>query len=100
MATVQVAVDEVAYDLDGAGDAESLLGALAEVSGDAGNAVRLLNAEAGDGEVGRVETDKGDVGAVEGSDEGKMDAAGGKHLAGEKGRDGVRDGVVDVEEVE
>ena len=35
-----------------------------------GDAVRALNAVAGDGEVGAVEADEGDVGAVQGGDEG------------------------------
>ena len=59
-----------------------------------------VDAEAGDGEVGAVVADEGDVGAVQGGDEGQVAAAGGEHLAGEQGGDGVRDGVVDVEEVE
>ncbi len=75
------------------------------MTGNCGDAVGLLDAEAGDGEVGAVEADEGDVGAVEGGDEGEAAAAGGdgfglEHLAGEEGGDGVGDGVVDVEEVE
>ena len=53
----------------------------------------------GDGEIGAVEADQGDVGAMERGDEREMDAAGGEHLFGEVGRDGVRNGVMDVEEV-
>ncbi len=75
VADVDVAVDEVADDFDVGGDAEGFAGAVAEVGGDGGDAVGLLDAEAGDGEVGAVEADEGDVGAVEGGDEGEVAAA-------------------------
>ena len=97
---VDVAIDEVADDFDGCLDLEGFVGAVAEVGRDGGDAVGLLDAELGDGEVGAVEADEGDVGAVESGDEGEMDAAGGEHLLGEVGGDGVGDGVVDVEEIE
>jgi hypothetical protein len=84
VANVEVAVDEVADDFDLAGDAEGLAGAVAQVAGDGGDAVGLVDAEAGDGEVGAVEADEGDVGAVERGDEGQMFAARGEHLAGEQ----------------
>ena len=71
VADVDVAVDEVADDFDLAGDAEGFAGAVAEVGGDGGDAVGLVDAEAGDGEVGAVEADEGDVGAVERGDEGE-----------------------------
>ena len=105
VAEVDVAVDEVADDLDGVGGGEGLEGAVAEVGGDGGDAVGLLDAEAGDGEIGGIEADEGDVGAVEGGDDGEIAGgeAGGRvlqHLAGEDGGDGVGDGVVDVEEIE
>ena len=100
VANVEVAVDEVADDFDLARDAEVFAGALAQVGGDGGDAVGLVDAEAGDGEIGAVEADEGDVGAVEGGDEGQVAASFGEHLAGEQGADAVGDGVVDVEEVE
>ena len=100
VALVDVAVDEVADDFDGAGDAEGGFRAVFEVGGDRGDAVRALDAVAGDGEVGAVEADEGDIGAVEGGDEGQADAAAGEHVAGEQRGDGVGDGVVDVEEIE
>jgi hypothetical protein len=100
IADVDVAVDEVADDLDLAVDGEGLAGAVAEMAGDGGDAVGLGDAEAGDGEIRPVLADEGDVCAVEGGDEGEMAAAGGEHLAGEQGADRVRDGVVDVEDVE
>ena len=71
-ADVDVAVDEVADDFDLGVDVKGFAGAVAKVSGDGGDAVGLLDAELGDGKVGAVEADEGDVGAVEGGDEGQM----------------------------
>ena len=76
------------------------MGALAEVFGDGGDAIGDLDAEPGDGEIGAVESDEGDVGAVEGGDDGEVAATTGEHFAGQEGRDGVGDGVVDVKEIE
>ncbi len=59
-----------------------------------------VDAEARDGEIGAVEADERDVGAVERGDEGQVDALGGEHLAREQRGDGVRDRVVDVQEIE
>ena len=100
IADVDVAVDEVADDLDLGVDVEGFAGAVAEVGGDGGDAVGLFDAELCDGKVGAVEADERDVGAVERGDEGKMMAARGEHLPGQQSADGVRDGVVDVEEIE
>ena len=100
LAQVHVTIDEVADDFDGRVDFEGGEGALAEVLGDGGDAVGDLDAEPGDGEVGAVEAHQGDVGTVEGGDEGDVHAAGGEHLAGEVRGDGVGDGVMDVQEVE
>jgi hypothetical protein len=71
VANVKVAIDEVADDFDLACDAEVFAGALAQVGGDGGDAVRLVDAEARNGEIGAVEADESDVGAVEGGDEGR-----------------------------
>ena len=100
IADVDVAVDEVADDLDLGADVEGFASAIAEVGGDGGDAVGLFDAELGDGEVGAVEADERNVGAVEGGDEGKMKTARGEHLPGQQSADGVGDGVVDVEEIE
>ncbi len=75
VADVDVAVDEVADDFDLGVDVEGLAGAVAEVGGDGGDAVGLLDAEFRDGKVGAVEADEGDVGSVQRGDEGKMIAA-------------------------
>src|ERR1700712_1809617 len=77
VAGVDVAVDEVADDFDLAGDAEGFAGAVAEVGGDGGDAVRLVDAETGDGEVRAVESYECDVRAVQGGDEGELEASGG-----------------------
>ena len=100
IADVDVAVDEVADDLDLGVDVEGFASAVAEIAGDGGDAVGLLDAELCDGQIGAVEAYEGDVGAVEGGDEGKMETARGEHLAGEQRADGVGNGVVNVKEIE
>src|SRR6202020_1326809 len=72
IAEVDVAVDEVAADLDLRGDSEGFGRSPTEVGGDGGDAVGLLDAEFCDGEVGAVKADEGDVSAVKGGDEGEM----------------------------
>src|ERR1700685_1974401 len=95
-AEVDVAVDEVVDDFDLGCDLEGLAGAVAKITGDSGDAVGLLDAEFCDGKVRAIETDEGDVGAVECGDEGKYASAGGQHLAGEERTDRMGNGVVDV----
>jgi hypothetical protein len=97
---VDVAVDEVGDDGDGARDIEIGEGFVAQVIGDAGDAVAFLDGVARDGQIAAVEPDERDVGSVQRGDERETAAAGGEHLAGEQGTDGVRDCVVDVEEIE
>ncbi len=99
VADVEVAVDEVADDFDLARDAEVFARSLTKVRGDGGDAVGLVDAELGDGEIRAVEADERDVGAVQRGDEGQVAAAGGEHLAGEQGAHGVGDRVMDVEQV-
>ena len=97
---VDIAVDEVGDDLDGAFGVEVLDGFFAQVIRNRGDSVALVDAEPCDGQVGMVEADEGDVGAVQGGDEGQALAIAGEHFARQKRRDGVRDGVVDVEQIE
>ncbi len=98
-ADIEVAIDEIGDDLDGAADVEFGDGAILEVAGDGSDGVTLLDGEAGDGEVAAVAADEGDIGAVEGGDE--REAAGrSEHGTSEEGADRMRDGVMDVEEVE
>ena len=104
-AHVHVAVDEVADDLDLALDVEGLAGAVAQVAGDGGDAVRLLDAELRDGQVGAVQANQRDVGAVQRGDERQIAAARGlllrlQHLARQQRGERVRDRVVNVEQVE
>ncbi len=100
VALVDGAVDEVVDDLDRPGDFEIADGGALEVFGDGGDAVALVDAEAGDGEVAGVLADERDIRPVEGGDEGQANALGFEHLAGEKGRDRVGNGVVHVEKIE
>jgi len=98
LARVEIAIDEIGDDFDGALDVELFDGLLQEVAGDGGDTVRLLDREFGDGEIGAIAADQGDVGAVEGGDE--RETARGGHRAREQGADRMRDGVMDVEEIE
>jgi len=72
LARVQIAVDEIGDDLDGAFDVELFEGLREEVVGDGGDAVALLDREARDRKVAAVAADQGDVRAVERGDEGKV----------------------------
>ncbi len=56
-------------------DVEGFAGAVAQIGGDGGDAVRLLDAELCDGQIGAVEAYQCNVGAVQCGDEGEMDAA-------------------------
>ena len=100
---VGVAVDEVVNHADFVLDAEDVDRVAAKVFADGGDAVGLFDGEFGDAEVGAVRADQRDVGAVQRGDEGQ--AAGfllerGGHLARQKRRDGVGNGVVNVQQVE
>ena len=96
---VHLAVDEVPDDADLLGDAKNLHRAGAQVVADGGNAVGLLDGELGDRKVGGFGADERDVGPVEGGDE-RQAAVRSDHLLRQKSRDGVRDGVVDVQQVQ
>ena len=75
-------------------------GLVAQVVGDGGDAVALIDAEAGDGQVGVIEPDEGDIGAVQGGDEGEAAILAEEHLAREIRGDGMRNRVVDVQQVQ
>src|SRR5258708_22369888 len=75
VADVDVAVDEVADDLDLGVDLEGFAGSVAQIGGDRGDSVGLLDAELCDGQIRAVEADERDVGAVQGGDEGEMESA-------------------------
>src|SRR5258708_4633666 len=75
VADVDVAVDEVADDLDLGVDLEGFAGSVAQIGGDRGDSVGLLDAELCDGQLRAVEADERDVGAVQGGDEGEMESA-------------------------
>src|SRR5665213_2566674 len=97
---VDIAVDEVCDHFDVARDLETFNCFFLEVVGDGGDTVALLNGIAGDGEVAAVEAYEGDVGAVEGSDEGKTASLCGEHLAGQQSADRMGNCVMDVEQIE
>ena len=98
LAAVEVAVDEIGDDVNGPLDVEFLESLAEEVSGDSGDAIALFDGEFRDREIGAVATNQGDVGAVERGDERKSPRR--RHRAREKGADGVRNRVVDVEKIE
>jgi hypothetical protein len=79
---------------------EGFARAIGEVLRDGGDAVGLVDTKAGDREVAAIEADEGDVGAVESGDEGQAQALGAQHFLGEVRGDGVRDRVMNVEQVE
>ncbi len=57
LAGVEIAIDEIGDDFDGALDVELFKGLLQQIVGDGGHAVALLDGEAGDGEVAAVAAD-------------------------------------------
>jgi hypothetical protein len=100
-ADVIVTIDKVMDDLDlGGGDIKCFASAVAEMVGYRGDAVGLYYPKPSDREVRVIEAHEGDVGSVEGGDEGKRSTSRGQHLTGEERADGVRYGVVNVEEIE
>src|SRR6266850_3697509 len=97
-AIVEIAIHEIGDDFDGALDVEILESFLQKIVRDGGDAVALLDGKFGNGKIAAVAADEGDVRAVKGSDEGKAARSG--HGTREQGADGMRNRVVDVEQVE
>ncbi len=97
-ASIEIAIHEVGDDFDGTLDVEFLERLLAEVVGDGGDAVALLDGKFRDGEIAAVAANESDVGAVKRGDEGKAVRRG--HGTREQGADGMRDRVVHVEQIE
>lgn len=88
-------------DFDRFGDVEDVDGLLPKLIGDGGHGVGLFDRVFGDAEVRAVDADQGDVGSVEGGDEGERAfALSGHDAAGEHRGDGVGNRIVDVEQVE
>src|SRR6201984_2725034 len=98
LAGIEVAINEVRNDFDGPPDVEFLEGLLQELLRDGGDAVALFDGKLGNRQVGAVATDQRDVRAVKCSNE--RQAARDGHRARKQGADRVRDGVVDVEQVQ
>jgi len=97
-ARVQIAIDEIRDDFDGALDVEVPDGLIEEIFGDGGDAVALLDGKSGDREIRTIAADQGDVRTVKSGDE--RQAAWGSHGTGQQGADRMRNGVVDVKQVE
>ena len=98
LAGVEIAIDEIGNDLDGALDIEFLERGFFQVMGDGSDAVGLLDGEFGDGQEAAIVADQSDVGAVERGNE--RQAPGSGHGAREQRAHRVRDGVMNVQQVE
>src|SRR6266478_522902 len=97
-AIVKIAVHEIRDDFDGALDFEFFERLLEQIAGDGGDAVALLDGKTGDGKIAAIAADESNVRAMESGDE--REAARRGHGAREQGADGMRNGVVNVEQVE
>src|SRR5215472_10110636 len=84
LANVNVAIDEIADDLDFTGYTECLPGAVAQVTGDAGDSIGAHNSKTGNWKIGRIKTDKRYVCSVKRGDDGKIAALVSKHLLREQ----------------
>ena len=93
-----VTIHEVRDKLDRAANIKFLKRHLAQVFGDGRHRVALLDGKPRDGEVGPVLPDQRDVGAVERGDERQLPAV--LHGARQVGRHGVREGIVNVQQVQ
>src|SRR5579872_4711001 len=90
-------VDKIIDDLDLLFDVEYLVGLVAEVLGDGGDGVGLVDGKGDDGGEGGVASDQGDIGPMEGGDNGDAAAALRLHdLLGHKGGGSMGDGVVNM----
>ncbi len=96
----------VGRDVDEVGDhahailhAKNLSRALADEFADAGDAVRLLDGEFGDGKIGAVRTHERNVGSMQRGDE-RQPAHQCQHLLRQQCRDRVRNRVMHVQQVE
>ena len=79
--------------------AERAIGLVAQIGRDRGHLVALLDGELGDRIEARLLAHQRDVGPVQRGDDAELPLAV-QHLAGEVRRRGMRDGVVDVQEVD
>ena len=97
---VLVAINKIRNHLDGPRDAKVLERFFLQVVGDAGDAVALLNGEAGDGQVAAVQAHQRNVGAVQRGDKGQPDAARGQHLTRQQSTDRVGNRVMHMQQVQ
>jgi len=102
LALIVVAVHEVGNDFDVVLDVEDFQRAGAQVLRDGGDAVALLDGKTGDRKIGAVQSDQRDVGAVQRGDKRQIAArrSGRQHLLGEHRAHRMRDGVMDVQQIE
>jgi len=97
-ARVEIAIDEVGDDLDGPLDVEFLEGLVQKILRNGGDAVALFDGKLGNRQIRTIAADQGNVRAVKRGNERKT--ARGGHRACEHGADGMRDGVVDMQQVQ
>ena len=95
----QLRIDKVRNDLDRALDLKFSDSLLVKVTADRGHPIRALDAETGDRFEARLRPDQGDIRAVKsGDDLDRMVPA--QHFLGDPGARGVRDRIMDVQQVE
>ena len=99
---IHVAIHRVVDDFDFFLHIEDPHGAVAQIVGDGGDAVALVDGIARDGQVGAVQPDQRDVGAVQRGDEGQAAASRTirQHLARQQRAHRVRNRVVHVQQIE
>ena len=94
-----IRIDEVRDDLDWAACAEEPQGFAGKLVAHGGDAIGSIQAEAGDFEEGIVESHESDIRPMQRGNR-RRPLLRREHLRAEPGRDGMRDGVVYVEDVE
>ena len=92
-----VDVDEVVNDGDRLRELKIPPGIFRQRARYGGNAVALLEAEFGDRTIRRIQSDQASIGAVQGSDDAERARA---KLPRQVGGDGMRDGVMHVQQVD
>ena len=99
---VDIAIHEVVDDFNVIANVELAHGAVAQVVRNCRYAVALLDGEAGDRQIGAVETDQCDVSPMQGSDERQFAAPRlrRQHLPGQQRTHGMRNRIVHMQQIQ